>query len=95
MAGCRELFCFRDQQGFEADLIVPAGDRRLVLIEVKASRTVTPRMAAPLLRLGKSAAGYHVTSLVVHQGRAGAPPSNALTPGAAAVTIDELPSALE
>ena len=91
----RELFYFRDQQGLEADLIVPAGDRRLVLIEVKAARTVTPRMAAPLLRLGKSAAGYHVTSLVVHQGRAGAPPSNALTPGAAAVTIDELPSALE
>ena len=91
----RELFYFRDQQGLEADLIVPAGDRRLVLIEVKASRTVTPRMAAPLLRLGKSAAGYHVTSLVVHQGRAGAPPSTALTPGAAAVTIDELPSALE
>jgi len=91
----RELFYFRDQQGLEADLIVPAGDRRLVLIEVKAARTVTPRMAAPLLRLGKSAAGYHVTSLVVHEGRAGAPPSTALTPGAAAVTIDELPSALE
>jgi len=84
VAGCRELFCFRDQQGFEADLIVPAGDRCLVLIGAKASRTVTPRMAAPLLRLGKSAAGCHVTSTVVDPGRAGIPASSALAPDAAA-----------
>jgi uncharacterized protein len=91
----RELFYFRDQQGLEADLIVPAGDRRLVLIEVKASRTVMPGMAAPLLRLGKAIAGYQVTALVAHPGRAGVPVLRVLAPGVAAVAVDDLPSALE
>ena len=77
----REIYYFRDQQGLEVDFVVPVGDRRLVLIEAKASRTVTPRMGAPLQRLGRAAGGYDVTALVVHPGRAGERDVAALAPG--------------
>src|SRR3989338_6255450 len=48
----RELYYFRDQQGLEVDFLLPVGARRLRLVEVKASRTVTPEAAGPLQRLG-------------------------------------------
>lgn len=77
----RELCYFRDQQGLEVDLVLPAGERRLVLIEAKASRMVTPRMGTPLQRLGRAAGHYDVTTLVVHPGRPGVPEPAALVPG--------------
>jgi len=77
------------------DLVVPAGERRLVLIEAKASRTVTPRMGAPLQRLGQDTDGYDVTALVVHPGRPGAQEPAALLPGIRAITDDTLGTALD
>jgi hypothetical protein len=53
----REIYYFRDQQGLEVDLLVPSGARALTLIEVKASRTITPAMADPLVRLRKRCDG--------------------------------------
>jgi predicted AAA+ superfamily ATPase len=91
----RELYYFRDQQGLEVDLVVPAGERRLVLIEANASRTVTPRMGAPLQRLGRNTGGYDVTALVVHPGRPGAQETGALLPGIRAITDDTIGTALE
>ena len=91
----REIYYFRDQQGLEVDLVVPAGERRLVLIEAKASRTVTPRMGAPLQRLGRDTGGYDVTALVVHPGRPGAQEPAALLPGIRAITDDALGTALD
>jgi hypothetical protein len=91
----REIYYFRDQQGLEVDLVVPAGERRLVLIEAKASRTVTPRMGAPLQRLGRDTGGYDVTALVVHPGRPGAQEPAALLPGIRAITDDTLGTALD
>ena len=44
----RHLYYFRDQQGLEVDFVVPAGHRRLVLVEAKASRTVVPQMGQNL-----------------------------------------------
>lgn len=40
----RQLYYFRDQQGLEVDFVVPAGHRRLVLVEAKAARTSGPHL---------------------------------------------------
>jgi predicted AAA+ superfamily ATPase len=89
----QEIYYFRDQQGLEVDLVLPAGGRRLLLVEAKASRTVTPRMAEPLARLRRAADGYDVSSLVVHQGRAGESAgrrTTAVRPGVRAVSVQAL-----
>lgn len=91
----KEIYYFRDHQGLEVDLVVPAGDRALTFIEVKASRTVTPAMAEPLARLGRAVTRYDVKNLVVHLGttdRAGALAT--LRPDAKAVPVGQLLSLL-
>lgn len=63
----RELYYFRDRQGLEVDLLVPLGNKRLALIEAKASRTVRPLDAEPIIRLEKAALKkYALESFVVH-----------------------------
>ena len=84
----REIYHFRDEQGLEVDLVVPGGNRRLVFIEAKASRTVLPRMADPVARLQQAAAGYDVKGLVVHRGRGGDKAAVSLGRGVRAVTIE-------
>lgn len=86
----KEIYYFRDQQGLEVDLVVPSGDRALTLIEAKASRTVTPAMAEPLVRLRAATKRDDVTSILVHRG---SPPDGALTalrPGVQAMALQEL-----
>lgn len=70
--------------------MVPAGDRALTFLEIKASRTVTPAMAEPLVRLGKVVRRYDVTSLVVHRRAADEGAFAAVRPGVKAVTADQL-----
>jgi hypothetical protein len=53
---------FRDHQGLEIDLVVPASDRALTLIEAKASRTVTLAMADSLVRLKHVVSQFDVTA---------------------------------
>ena len=43
----RELYHFRDEQGLEVDFVVPGRSGAVALVECKATRTVTPAMAAP------------------------------------------------
>ncbi len=50
----RQLFYFRDQQGLEVDFVVPGRGGAVRLIEAKATRTVTPDMAAPMRRLAEA-----------------------------------------
>ena len=47
----KELYHFRDQQGLEVDFLFPAGDGSLWMVECKASKTVRPAMAGPLVSL--------------------------------------------
>ncbi len=63
----RELYYFRDRQGLEVDFLIPLGNKRLALIEAKASRTVRPADANPIIRLEKAALKkYALKSFVVH-----------------------------
>lgn len=90
----REIYYFRDQQGLEVDFVVPTGSRGLRLIEAKATATVTPGMAAPMLRLAAARKMQSVTRgavqmLVVHRTARAAPSSRALAPGVQAIAWHE------
>ncbi len=90
----RALYYFRDQQGLEVDFIIPHGDRKLMFIEAKASRTVVPEMAEPLERLVKATSRYTVTPWVIHRESKQGFSTTALRPGIRALAINELPSLL-
>lgn len=82
----RGLFYFRDQQGLEVDFLVPSEGRRLLLLEVKSSRTARPEGAAPLLRLSRSVRRYETERILVHRGRAD---TRALVPGVRCYSVEE------
>ena len=83
-----ELYHFRDQQGLEVDFVVPVGHRKLLLIEAKASRTVRPGDAEPLLRLDRAVAGDGTTRLVVHRPGPSTAAGEAIRPGVRAVGVE-------
>ncbi|MCC7541177.1 MAG: ATP-binding protein [Deltaproteobacteria bacterium] len=86
----KDLYYFRDQQGLEVDFVVPAGNRRLWLVEAKASRTVVPADARSPSRLRHAIDGYDVEAAVVHQESESAPRTTALSPGVQALSIAQL-----
>jgi hypothetical protein len=86
----KEIYHFRDQQGLEVDFLVPAGHRRLLLVEAKASRTASPGMAASLERLSGSASRVRVEGFLVHRPSGEEASLKALRPGVRAVAIGGL-----
>jgi len=89
-----EVYCFRDQQGLEVDLVVPRGNRALTLLEIKASRTVIPSMAEPVVRLRRAMRQYDVTSLVVHRRASDGEDTATVREGVRAVSLEQLLSVL-
>ncbi|NWF56631.1 MAG: ATP-binding protein [Syntrophaceae bacterium] len=90
----KEIYYFRDQQGLEVDFLIPAGNRKLMLIEAKASRTVVPQMADPLKRLSSSISKYEVSSYLVFNPGKQEMATTALRPGIKAASINEVLSIL-
>lgn len=87
----RELYFFRDEQGLEVDFVVPTGPAMLLLLEAKATRTLRPDMAGPLVRLGRSIKRYEIRSAVMGMGSR-TDSSSALVPGISAATLENLPT---
>lgn len=88
--GRRELYHFRDEQGLEVDFLVPRRSGAVALVECKAGRTVTPAMAAPMLRLAEAlkskretAAG--VSLFLVHQSPEAGTANQAVAPNVRAL----------
>jgi predicted AAA+ superfamily ATPase len=67
----KSLYYFRDKTGLEVDFVVDAGDRSVVLIEAKATRTPTPGQAVNIQRLRSAIRAHRVTSLLVHEAATG------------------------
>lgn len=86
----RQLYYFRDQQGLEVDFVVPAGHRRLVLVEAKASRTVVPQMGIPLDRLASAVEHYRVSRFLLYRPQGEAARLSALRPGVQAGDLEQL-----
>jgi len=86
----RALYYFRDLHGLEVDFVVPQGERRLLLLEAKASRTLGPGDARRLERLVAAATRYETRACVVHRPARSGPRTRALAPGVSAVPVTEL-----
>jgi len=88
----REIYYFRDQQGLEVDFIIPTGGATLLVMEAKATRTVTPAMGTSLHKLARAISRYKVEQCVVHLN----PPKGArkefksLAPGITALPVAEI-----
>lgn len=83
----RQLYFFRDQRGLEVDFVVPAGSRRLVLLEAKASQTVYPEAARNMLSLAGSIGRRTTECIVVYAASKSVPSGKALIEGAQAMAI--------
>lgn len=87
----RGLYYFRDRQGLEVDFMIDEGNRRVTLIEAKATRTPMPDDGKVLSRLAGSMSERTVQAWVVHEGRS---PTSALRPGVRAVGIERIHAVL-
>ena len=88
----KELYYFRDQQGLEIDFVVPQPNARFWLVEAKASKTVQPSMAAPMLSLARAAGDRATRRIVVYRKSRTGPSFTALTKGAEALLLDQFSS---
>jgi predicted AAA+ superfamily ATPase len=82
----RQIYYFRDKLGQEVDFVVPTGAGKLALIEAKATRTVLPKMADPMLKFMKAAKRYQCQGWVVHRG-AELEQAQGVAPGVKAVSV--------
>lgn len=94
----RELYFFRDEQGLEVDFLVPGRGGTVQLIECKASKTITPSMAGPMLRLAESlkkhrSAHQKVDLHLVHESPRAGTTTRAVAPGVRAEPWQEFLSA--
>jgi hypothetical protein len=90
----RELYHFRDEQGLEVDFVVPGRSGSVTLVECKATRTVTPTMAASMRRLEEALRRKRrhkaaVGMLLVHQGGRASSRIQAVAPGVRALPWQE------
>jgi predicted AAA+ superfamily ATPase len=82
----KELYHFRDQQGLEVDFLFPDPHGKLCLVECKASKTVHPGMAAPLLSLSRAMErGKAAHCIVVHRRTRTGAGTRAIAPGVEAL----------
>ena len=89
LGGRKELYYFRDRQGLEVDFLVPRGNGKLWLVEAKATQTVRPAMAGPLLSLGRSLPKPGARLMVVHRESRSPVATSALAPGVQALDVEQ------
>jgi uncharacterized protein len=90
----RELYFFRDEQGLEVDFLVPGRSGTVRLMECKASKTITPAMAGPMLRLAEAlkkhrSANQKVDLRLVHEQPRAGTVTRAVAPGVRAQAWQE------
>jgi predicted AAA+ superfamily ATPase len=86
----KELYFFRDQQGLEVDFLIPRPNAELWPVEAKASKTVRPAMAAPLLSLQRALGSRAKRLTLVHRKSAGGVSTTAVAPGVEALDMSQL-----
>jgi len=94
LGGREELYYFRDQQGLEVDFLVPRGNGELWLVEAKATQTVRPAMAGPLLSLARSMPKPGGRLILVHRKSRSPVVTSALAPGVRALDVERFVAAL-
>jgi uncharacterized protein len=84
----REIYYFRDQQGFEVDFLVPGPNSELWLIEAKAGKTVHPKMASPVISLRRSLGKQSTRLFVVHRKSIAHLDTSAIANGVEAIPVE-------
>ncbi|HEX9564214.1 MAG TPA: ATP-binding protein [Gemmatimonadaceae bacterium] len=84
----REVYFFRDQQGFEVDFLAPVAGTTWI-VEVKASRTVMPRDARSVAQLRRRLTGNRRAAVAFRAAR-NAVATGAIAPGVEALTMERL-----
>ncbi len=84
----KNLYYFRDHQGLEVDFVLPQGDRNLFLVEAQASKTLTPHMGEPLVRLSNTISNYNAECIVLYRSSREKAEFSALRPGVRASSLD-------
>ncbi len=84
----KELYYFRDQQGLEVDFLVPQSDSKLWLVEAKASKTVRPPMAAPLVSMRRNLERGSGRLIIVHRKSRSQLPTAAIARGVEALDVE-------
>ena len=90
----KELYYFRDYQGLEVDFLFPDRAGALWMAECKASKTVHPAMAKPMISLRDAMSGPVPPRLTVVHRKSSAPPTRALFPGVEALDVESFSEAL-
>lgn len=90
----KELYFFRDQQGLEVDFLIPRTNAGLWQVEAKASKTVRPEMAGPLISLKRALGERAKRSIVVHRKSGAAVSTAAIAPGVEALDVERLVAGL-
>jgi hypothetical protein len=85
----KELYYFRDQQGLEIDFLIPQPNARFWLVEAKASKTVQPSMASPMLSFSRVAKDRAKRRIVVYRKPRTGTAFTALARGAEALTLEQ------
>jgi uncharacterized protein len=85
----KELFFFRDEQGLEVDFIVPGKAGAIELVEVKWSKTITPKMAGPLAKLAASIKSRSVSSTLIYRNTQTSPKMKTILPDVKAQSVEE------
>jgi uncharacterized protein len=85
----KELYFFRDQQGLEIDFVVPRPNAGVWLLESKATRTVRPNMATPLLTLRGSLSQRPNRLTIVYRKARSIVPTTALARGVDALDEEQ------
>jgi uncharacterized protein len=91
----KEIYFFRDQQGLEVDFVVPRPNAGLWLLEAKATRTVRPPMATPLLALKESVRQRPTRLTVVYRKSRSDLRMGALTRGVTALDVEQFVQELD
>ena len=90
----KELYYFRDQQGLAVDFLLPRPNAKLWLVEAKASKTVQPSMASPMISLQRAAQKRTDRLILVHRKSQSQVSTTAIAKGVEAVDMEEFVSEL-
>jgi hypothetical protein len=91
----RQIYYFRNPQGLEVDFLFPSGNRKLFLLEAKASRIAMPGMAEPLQRLSEVISNYDIPSFLIYRPPKEESPISALRLGTKALSMEKFLSILK
>lgn len=90
----RGLYYFRDRQGLEVDFVLDQGNRKLMLLEVKSTRSPMPRDGQSMMQLLGNIKNYTASAYLIYTSRGSQGKPSVLCKGIKAVGMGAFQSLL-